>query len=173
MGLRIRVGVKGEKRFIWYYKSPTRTKNGKPVPSLLDLGLYSADNKLGAAADKLDDAKDTVTNGRDPQPTKADGTDATPALLAKPTTFGELCDKFYAQRLLTIRDRPETAKQIIDSVIKPAIGATRLVQLTQDHLLLPAQQVAARGAEAHARNTFRLTLQFTTRWSVVLYLFKQ
>jgi integrase len=159
-GLRLRVSVKGEKRFLWTYTSPTRTKGGKPVRVILDLGLYSDKNKLGVAADKLDEAKQMVLEGLDPQDSEVDTADPEQAvLMGKPVTVADLCDKFYAQRIVTMRDRPEVVKQILDSVIKPTIGAVKMNRLTQDHLLLPAQQVAARGSEAHARNTFRLTLQ--------------
>jgi integrase len=162
-GLRVRVSPKAGRHYRWYYSHPYKlNKQGKPLRFVLELG--DADEiGYGAAGDALDDARAKIKSGLAPVPAK--GTASSDADIgAAPTTVMELCEKFYTQRIVTIRDRPEVVRQLIDSVVVPEIGGVSLDILTQDHLLIPCHKLVARGRTAHAKSTFKILCQMM-KWA--------
>jgi len=135
-GLRVRVGTTGKKSFIWFYKDQETNKQ-----KMLTLGRYGDGNDqltLSKARTLLEATK-----------VKHDAGELNTASNT-PKTVSELCDVFYAKRILPHVRSPQAVKQVINHDIKPVIGSKNISTISTVAITNCVNVVIERGARAHA-----------------------
>ena len=143
-GLRLRVEPTGRKVFVWYYQD-----NGKN--RVLTLGRYGDGEEcltLKKARKALEKAKEK----------RADGVAVAPAADI-PQDVEELAERFYTQRIVPHRKRPDTVRQILDHDIIPVLGKCKLRSLTTPTVASMVEGVVNRGARTHAGSVLSITKQ--------------
>lgn len=130
-GLRVRIQPTGSKSFIWYFKNP---KTGRQAAK--NLGPYPAIS-LEAARAALTVEKDKLEHGD----MEADDI---------PATVGQLCERWYAMRIVNVRRAPQEVRRCLDNDILPAVGKRRLIVIKTPHLTKIVEGVVTRGAAVHA-----------------------
>ena len=101
---------------------------------------------------KLDTFKARHKQGLDP--------DGTPPG-EKPKTVGDLCDRFYEDRIAPFRSRPETAKWVLDHDIKKAIGKLPVTLLDKTAVAKPVKAAVERGSASHATTVLGIVKMLT------------
>ena len=152
-GLYVRVGKSGVKSFRW-----DRGRGQKPRH--ITYGQYPA-LSLQKAKQQHDKLKQQYKDGI------AGGIDAD-----EPKTIEELAKIFYAERIVPVRKRPESVRQILDHDILPAIGTMKLATVKTLVVRRVVRQVVERGATAHAGTVLSIMKQlmgFGTTLGVVEY----
>ena len=143
-GLRLRVEPSGRKSFVWYYQDHGKNR-------VLTLGRYGKGEDrltLKQARKALEKAKEKRT----------DGVTVAPAADI-PKDVEELAERFYTQRILPHRKRPDTVRQILDHDIIPVLGKRKLRSLTAPIVAEMIEGVVNRGAQTHAGSVLSITKQ--------------
>lgn len=164
-GLRLRVTRKGAKVFRWYVLDGGARR-------AITLGKWALSEQrgfltLGQARDCLEKLKAAHAGGTlraaEADLDKELGRSRVGQVIAdaESMTVAALCERFYADRILPFRERPEGARQVIDRDIIPKIGAVPVSAITKAVLTAPVTAAVERGSPGHAVTVLQITKMLT------------
>jgi len=140
-GLMLRVSPGGTKTWVYRY-SFEGTRRRLAIGTYPPVSLADARGEYAKAEEKRKRGTDPAVNDYD-----------------KKGTVQELADEFYHRYLLKERKRADIPKQILDSIIVPALGAKKLVDLKPRDVIKALDPVVDRGARTQANRALSLTKQ--------------
>ncbi len=77
----------------------------------------------------------------------------------KPKTITELAERFYQERIVPIRTRPEAVRQVLDHDVIPVIGSLKLEAVSPITVRHVVTTVVTRGAATHAGRVLAIMKQ--------------
>lgn len=144
-GLRLRVMPSGTKSFVWYYRDSGAARR------VLTLGTFDSDSLgVDAARQLLSEAKKRHKAGEDPSGKRHD----------IPRNIAELAERFFVERILPKRERPEAVRQILDRYVIPVIGLIPLDEsLVAPKVARPVESAINAGAKVYAAKVLAVVKQ--------------
>ncbi len=131
-GLRVRIRPTGRKSFVWYLRDENKKTHSITLGNYPDISLAEARRKLDSLK-----AQNRAVGLFSP-------------LAGTPKTVSELCERFYDNRIVPHRRRPDVVRQVLDADVIPQIGNRKLSVVTPIDITHLVEKVVARGAAAHA-----------------------